>query len=130
MGIFTNFFKNNGGRITEQRRQEILQDLMRRESKLAQGILGTPPKGGRRDFFCLDETSWIWYEEWTTPQGVRNAVTTKYVIRQKDILKSIDGGTYHKLSDDEMINFKKATDAYVQRAKANMYAPSAPKASK
>lgn len=118
MNIFTQFFK---GTNNEERKHAILQDLMRREVELTRDIFGSVPQGVRREFFCLDKHTWVWYEEWTDEQGVRRQVTTRYVVRPKEILKSQNGGAYHRLSIDEAKNFHGATQAYFHRVKNHLY---------
>lgn len=118
MNIFTQFFKRD---TTEARKHTIAQDLIRREVELTRDIFGPVPKGIRREFFCLDKNTWIWYEEWTNKNGVVQQVTTRYVIRPKEIIKSQNGGAYHKLSYDEARNFHRATHTYFEKVKVGLY---------
>ena len=119
MNIFTQFFK---GTNSEERKQAILQDLMRREVALTRDIFGSVPAGTQREFFCLDKHTWVWFEEWTDSQGVRQQVTTRYIVRPKEILKSQNGGAYHLLTIEEAKNFHEATKAYYARIKTHLYA--------
>ncbi len=119
MNIFTQFFKSTN---SEDRKQAILQDLMRREVEVTRDIFGPVPKGVRRDFFCLDRHTWVWYEEWTDDDGQLKQMTTRYVIRPKEILKSQNDGAYRRLSLDEAKNFQKATHSYYQKIKTHLYA--------
>ncbi len=118
MNIFTQFFKTG---TPEDRKHAITQDLMRREAALTTDIFGPVPQGTRREFFCLDASTWIWYEEWTGQDGHQNVVTTRYVIRPKEILKSQNGGAYSKLAPDEVRNFHKAIVSYEHRVKTQLY---------
>ncbi|HMT18986.1 MAG TPA: hypothetical protein PKD20_02755 [Candidatus Saccharibacteria bacterium] len=118
MGIFTQFFKNTN---PQDRRHAIQQDMIRREIALNRDIFGPVPQGTRREFFCLDRHTWVWYEEWTDSEGVRQNVTTRYVIRPKEILKAQNGGAYHRLTIDEAQNFVEATKTYYSRVKTHLY---------
>lgn len=118
MGIFTQFFK---GTNSEERRHAVEQDMIRREIVLNRDIFGPVPRGTRREFFCLDRHTWIWYEEWTNSEGVRQNVTTRYVIRPKEILKAQNGGAYQRLTIDEAKNFVEATKTYYSRIKTHLY---------
>ena len=51
-----------------QRSATIDRELIRREAAIGGTLFGSLPKGGQRQFFCLDEHSWIWYEEWKDSQ--------------------------------------------------------------
>lgn len=99
----------------------MLQDLMRREADLARDIFGPIPKGGRRDFFCLDKNTWVWYEEWIDESGRRKQLTTRYLVRPREILKSQNGGAYYRLSIEEAKNFAKATRAYRDKVATSLY---------
>lgn len=125
MNIFTQFFK--GAANTVDRKQQILQDLMRREAALTRDIFGPVPKGGRREFFRLDRTTWIWFEEWTDANGQRQQVTTRYVVRPKEIVKSQNGGDYYRLTVDEAKNFYRAVEAYRKKVKSGLYTQTAAK---
>ncbi len=116
--IFTSFFKSQNG---EQRKQLMLQDLMRREVELTRDIFGPVPKGVKREFFCLDQNTWVWYEESADEKGRRQAVTTRYVVRPTEILKSQNGGPYQRLKIDEAKNFQKAAHAYRSKVHENLY---------
>ncbi len=121
MNIFTQFLKR-GVRDPEKQKQEILSALMRREANLNKSIFGPIPKGVKRDFFCLDKHTWIWYEEWTDENGKAQKITTRYVVRPTEILKSQNGGAYYRLTIAEAKNFQKATAKYVKKSKTELYA--------
>ncbi len=123
MNIFTHFFSSKSNKETV-RKQAILKDLMRREADLNKNLFGPVPKGTKRDFFNLDKHTWIWYEEWTDDSGQLQQMTTRYVVRPTEILKSQNGGAYFRLTTDEAKNFQKATDSYIKNAKKNLYATS------
>ncbi len=44
----------------EDRRIKLERDLLRHEAKIGGELFGPLPQGGRREFFCLDEYTWIW----------------------------------------------------------------------
>ena len=118
MNIFTQFFKKTS---SVDRKHAIVQDLMRRESELTRDIFGPVPKDRRREFFNLDKHTWIWYEEWTDGSGQRRQVTTRYIVRPKEVLKSQNGGAYNRLTLEEAQNFSKAIQTYYKRVKTHLY---------
>lgn len=120
MNIFTQFFKGNM-RSPEEHKQEILQDLMRREADLNKTIFGPVPEGVKRDFFCLDKHTWVWYEEWMGANNQRQQVTTRYIVRTSGIVKSQNGGAYHRLTLEEAKNFQKATAKYAKKVGSELY---------
>jgi len=119
MNIFTQFFKNK--QTNEEVSQNYERDLMRAEAQLAQNIFGPVQNGGKREFFCLDRNTWIWYEQWTSDAGEAKQITTRYLVRSGEIVKSQNGGAYHRLTIAEAENFQAATQEYLKKAKAGLY---------
>jgi len=119
--IFTQFFKKDSA-DSEEHKKNILSDLMRREATLNKNLFGAVASDNRREFFCLDKNTWVWYEEWTDKSGQRQKMTTRYLVREKEIVKSVNGTGYKRLTIDEATNFQKATRNYVQNASSSLYA--------
>ncbi len=119
MNIFTQFFSKLS-KNPEQRRKEILNELIRQESSISRDIFGPIPKGGVREFFCLDEHNWVWHEEWQTTEGRKTRVT-RYIISNKNIVKTINNGHPQSVSLKEAHNLEKAAKIYLHRAKKHIY---------
>ncbi|RTK95351.1 hypothetical protein EKI60_00140 [Candidatus Saccharibacteria bacterium] len=109
------------GTSQEDRQAELYRNLIRHEAKIGGTLFGPVPNGGRREFFCLDERTWIWHEEWTDEQGVRRTKTTRYDVRPNGILKAQDGNQYQYVSKDEARHLRDAAQLYRQRVKAEIY---------
>lgn len=77
------------------------RDLIRMESKIGSQLFGPVPKGHRREFFCLDEHTWIWYEEWSDAKGKRQSITTRYEVHPNNILKVQDNQPYQVVEGEE-----------------------------
>ncbi len=103
-------------RATEQRRINAHRMLLRHLAKMGGKVFGPVPEGVRREFFCLDEYTWVWHEEWTDEQGQRQALTTRYDIRPTGILKSQGVNSYQHLSTEEEQNFRAAVELYSKAA--------------
>lgn len=106
----------------EDREAELYRSLVRREAKIGGEIFGPVPNGGRREFFCLDEHTWIWHEEWVDATGRRRIKTTRYDIRPTGILKAQDGQTYQHVSIEEAKRLLQAAKVYEKRIKSELYA--------
>ncbi len=119
MNIFTQFF-SKAAKNPELYAQEINRDLMRRESAIGRQLFGPIPKGVSREFFRLDKNIWVWDEQWTD-SGVRKSKNTKYMIKPTEILKSVNGSGYERLSLAEAKNFERAVHSYVKRVKREVY---------
>jgi hypothetical protein len=88
-------------RTEEQRQAVIERRLIKFESRIGRSLFGPIPKGHNREFFCLDENTWIWHEDWLDQKGKRVIVSTKYFIRPEGALKSQNGGHYQKIDETE-----------------------------
>lgn len=115
MNIFTHFFsKYFSGSQTSS--SDIERDLIQNESRIGREIFGPIPKGVKREFFCLDESTWVWHEE---KDG--KTTVTRYVIKPTEIIKSVNGGNYHRLSVVEARRFGKAIKIYSARVNKELY---------
>lgn len=106
---------------TAQKRAAIHRSLLKKEAEIGGQLFGPIPKGGRREFFCLDEHTWIWHEEWVGQDGQRRIRTTRYVVREDSIIKKQDNGEFHLVSLAEAENLLKATSAYQDRVSKEVY---------
>lgn len=105
----------------ERDRVNTYRDLMRAEAVIGGKIFGELPEGHRREFFCLDESTWIWHEEWTDPNGQHKVRTTRYDVRPDSILKAQDGSGYQAVTKAEAGNLVRAAELYLQRIQRDLY---------
>lgn len=109
------------GDRAEQRKAQLYRNLIRREAQIGGTVFGPVPAGVRREFFCLDEHTWVWHEEWKDENGERHVRTTRYDVRPSGVLKS-QNGTYQHLSTQEAQHLRQAAELYYARVKSQMYA--------
>ena len=107
----------------EERAAKLQRDLMRHEARIGGQLFGPVPQGGRREFFCLDEHTWVWYEEWTDAKGSKQTRTTRYDVRPSGIVKAQDGRAYQPVSDQEALRIRDAVNVYERRVMAEIYEP-------
>ena len=105
----------------EERRAKLYRDLLRHEAKIGGQLFGPVQPGGRREFFCLDERTWIWHEEWKDKSGNQQSRTTRYDVRPDIIVKAQDGKVYQRVSDDEALRLREAMHNYVRRVNSELY---------
>jgi hypothetical protein len=103
-------------RSEEQKLADAERALIRRQANMGGKLFGSIPKGHQRQFFCLDERTWVWHEEWQE-NGIRKIVTTRYKIRRTGIIKSQNDQAYTLIAPRESLNLYKAITLYYQ----NMY---------
>lgn len=113
-------FHNISNQKTVQRRAELYRNLIRHEARIGGQLFGPVAPGGRREFFCLDEHTWVWHEETINANGQRQSVTTRYDVRPSGVVKS-QNGHYQSLTVDEARHLRDAIQAYQKRVKAELY---------
>jgi hypothetical protein len=96
---------------------EAERKLIHMEAKIGAELFGPIPKGHHREFFCLDEHTWIWHESWTE-KGQSKSIDTRYEVRPSGVLKSQNGQTYQRLTSDEARNLYRAAELYGRRVDA------------
>lgn len=118
---YKNYFRNRKKRrffASLEKQDETLLDL---ESKIGSKIFGQAPNGVRREFFNLDEKSWIWHEEYTDGNGQLRQFTTRYEIRDDKVVKIQPGPRYFEVKGQELANFHAAVNAYHRAVLSQIY---------
>ena len=101
-------------------RKQSYRDLIRKEAIIGGQLFGPISKGHRREFFCLDERTWVWHEEWYDKSSKLHSKTTRYEVHNDKVLK-IQNGEYHKIEKDEALNLYQAAQLYYQRIRTELY---------
>jgi hypothetical protein len=97
------------------------RELLRQESAIGSQLFGPIPEGHRREFFCLDETTWIWHEEWTDRKGKVEEATTRYEVHANGILKVQEGAKYQYIEGEELDHLLVATRLYYEQVARGIY---------
>jgi hypothetical protein len=113
MSLLTNMLHPQ--QAAEERRADIYKSLLHWEAQIGGQLFGPVPDGVRREFFCLDQRTWVWHEEWTDANGRRQAMTTRYDVRPSGVVKSQGANDYRMMSKEEARNFYNAVQLYQQR---------------
>lgn len=111
------------GSTDEDREKKLYRALLKHEARIGGELFGPVPNGGRREFFCLDEYTWIWYEEWLDKNKNRQTRTTRYDVRPNGIYKVRDGQRYQLVTDNEALRLRDAVTNYEKRVMAEIYNP-------
>lgn len=102
------------GQLTER-------ELLQLESEIGSQLFGPIPKGHRRSFFNLDQSTWIWHEEWLDEKSNLQQATTRYEIQNDHILKVQEGARYSYLEGKELENLALAVQMYFERVMREVY---------
>lgn len=109
--------------MTDQRaldqNHDLRQSIKRYEARVGGTLFGPVPKGHRREFFCLDRHTWVWYEEWKDEAGKARSMTTRYDVRPNGVVKIQDGHPSSYVSEEEGRNLYRAVRQYNQRLDAD-----------
>lgn len=98
------------------------RELLQLESEIGATLFGDLPSGTRRQFFCLDERTWIWHEERKNPKNNKlEQHTIRYEVHQNGILKVQEGARYSFIEGQELQNLVAATRMYYERVAREVY---------
>ncbi len=98
------------------------RDLIRMESRIGGQLFGPVPKGHRREFFCLDKDTWVWYEEWLDPTTRKMvSTTTRYEVHDNGVLKVQEGQPYTFVEGQELTNLVWAMHMYYEEVARQIY---------
>lgn len=96
------------------------RELLRLESKIGAELFGPLEKDHTRQFFCLDESTWIWHETWSK-DGKDYESTVRYEVQKNGILKVMDGARYEYIEGEELDRLVDATRIYYERVAREIY---------
>lgn len=106
----------------KQRARFTRRDLIRMESRIGGQLFGPVPKGHRREFFCLDKDTWVWYEEWLDPKTRKMiSTTTRYEVHDNGVLKVQEGQPYTFVEGQELTNLVWAMHMYYEEVARQIY---------
>lgn len=97
------------------------RQLIQRESEIGGQLFGAVPEGHYRQFFNLDQTTWIWYEEWLDEKGEKQSITTRYEVHPSGVLKVQDNAPYYFIEGQELVNLTMAIRTYYERVSREVY---------
>lgn len=97
------------------------RELLQLESEIGAQLFGPVPKGHRRSFFNLDQSTWIWHEEWLDEKNNLQQATTRYEIQGDHTLKVQEGARYSYLEGKELENLAFAVQMYYERVMREVY---------
>lgn len=97
------------------------RQLIELESEIGRELFGPIPAGHRRDFFCLDDRTWVWHEEWKDETNKSQMSTVRYEVQPNGILKVQPGRVYKYIEGEELTNLTIAVRLYYERCMRQIY---------
>ena len=98
-----------------------LDELINAESALGRTIFGPIPAGHQREFFESQKNVWFWHENWLDDAGIKQEITIRYEVRPNGVFKKYNGGLYKKIEGEELDNFRRAANSYLNLVKTKLY---------
>lgn len=100
---------------------DLHKALLRREAQLGGQLFGPSTPTRRREFFCLDSSTWVWHEEWLNKDEIWQSKTTRYDVKADGVYKSQSNTSYKKISDIEAANLYRAIQLYSKNVAEPLY---------
>lgn len=97
------------------------RELIQSESEIGATLFGPVSSGGRREFFNLDPSTWIYYDEWNEGSAGKKTLTLRYEVHHNGILKVKEGARYEFIHGEELENFMTATQEYYRQVSEKVY---------
>ncbi len=107
-------------KTTDDSRVQLHRQLLQREAQIGGQLFGQVAVGRRREFFCLDEITWIWHEEWKDQDGTSRRIITRYDILPYGIRKAQDNQPNQFITEAEARHLYAAIDLYNQLVDAEL----------
>lgn len=109
-------------KISPRTRQKLEKQLIQTESQIGGAIFGQVPAGVKRDFFCIDERTWVWSDSWTEQDGTIGGFQIKYELQDGEkVLKFVDGQARGYIKGQELDNLLTAINTYHDRVLSQLY---------
>lgn len=97
------------------------RQLIELEAEIGGKLFGPIPQGHKREFFRLDDSTWVWHEEWVDANRQRHVTSTRYEIHSNGVLKAQDGKVYKFITGDELRNLTVAAQLYYEAIARGIY---------
>ena len=114
------YYKNQAKKLLPFKKMNQ-RDLVDLESSLGATIFGAIPEGHRREFFNVDNDTWIWHEEWAVGNKQICERTIRYEISETQVIKVEPGPHYTHIKCKELNNFITAVETYHKLVLTKIY---------
>ncbi len=107
---------------SSQKREARRRELIKHESEIGARLFGAIPNGHHREFFCLDEYTWIWHESWIDEKTkATNTMHVRYEFQPRGVLKVVDGVATGFVVGDELTYLLQSIQTYYKRVSREVY---------
>jgi hypothetical protein len=111
--------------ISVHKRASRLRSLMRKEAQVGSSVFGPVPAGHSRNFFCLDEITWIWSEQWyDSATKSHQHMLVRYEFQSRGVLKTVNDVACGYVEGRELKNLVNAIESYTEKVASEVYGQS------
>lgn len=108
--------------VSPQRLASKERELIRKEAQVGASVFGQVPKGHHREFFCLDRSTWVWFEEWYDVNYKTNKnMQVRYEFQDRGVLKTVDGVHLGYVEGQELSRLLEAIRSYHDKVAVEVY---------
>lgn len=97
------------------------RELVEQEAVIGGRLFGEIPAGHRREFFMLDNDTWVWHEETVDSNSQRHVKSTRYELHQNGILMAQGGSTYRFIEGKELRGLAVTVQLYYEAIAEELY---------
>lgn len=107
--------------LWQQSREARERMLIKREAQVGATVFGAVPAGHYREFFNLDQTTWVWFEQWTDSQQKTHRLYTKYEFQPRGVLKTVNNIAKGYVEGAELDRLLGAIESYRIKVAKEVY---------
>lgn len=108
--------------MSSHKRAAKTRALIQKESVVGATVFGPVPAGHRREFFCLDEHTWVWFEEWKDQAThEHHTLNVQYEFQPRGVLKIVNGVASGYVTGQELVSLLTAMRAYYKKVSKEVY---------
>lgn len=107
--------------VWQQTRGARERALIKKEAQIGASLFGAVPAGHYREFFNLDRTTWVWFEQWNGENGQTHRLYTKYEFQPRGVLKTVNNIPKGYVEGQELDRLLNVIEAYRIKVAKEVY---------
>lgn len=112
----------SSSQMSLHKREARQKELLKQEGAIGASLFGKIPDGHQREFFCLDEYTWIWHESWIDEATkTTKTMNVRYEFQPRGVLKIVDGIATGFVTGDELKHLLESMGTYYKRISKEVY---------
>ncbi len=114
--------QTNPAHMSAHRKLNKERELIHLESKIGASLFGQIPKGHTREFFSLDEHTWVWFEQWYNEKlKTTEQMNIHFEFQPRGVLKVVNGEPRGYVEGQELTHLLQVIKTYHERVASEVY---------